>query len=101
MIKVSWENFRLNRRHTAIQRASLFHDILSDVHVADAFHDRCFPYDASPQLNRMGAQTARLPVGGTFTQAVCPLKTKSMPPVRLHIFCPNSTVQAKVKLFSP
>ena len=56
--------------HTATQRASLFDDILSDVHVADAFHDRCFPYDASPQLNRMVAQTARLPVGGTFTQAV-------------------------------
>ena len=56
--------------HTATQRSSLFHDILSDVHVTDAFHDRCFPYDASPQLNRMGAQTARFPVGDTFTQAV-------------------------------
>ena len=34
--------------HTATPRASLFHDILSDVHIADAFHDRCFPYGASP-----------------------------------------------------
>ena len=90
--------------HTATQRASLFDDILSDVHNADTFHDRCFPYDASLQLNRMVAQTARLPVGGTFTQLSCmtsELKTKSMPPFRLHIFCPNSAVQAKVKLFSP